>query len=181
MNPDDQQRTRDLFEQHGRFVFRVVRRLGAPARDVEDLTQEVFMVAHRLINRFDGESPKGWLFRIATRVVADYRRRASTRREVLGHAGPEQATRSVDGQERTLWSTQIRAALDDALDTLSDDERAIFLLHELEELPMRECVVLIGCPEQTGYSRAKAARRKMQRYLLAHSKIAKSLELRQVV
>ncbi|NOY94561.1 MAG: sigma-70 family RNA polymerase sigma factor [Deltaproteobacteria bacterium] len=181
MDSNDQRRTQDLFEQHGRFVFRVVRRLGAPARDVEDLTQEVFIVAHRLMGSFDGESPKGWLFRIATRVVADYRRRASTRREVLGHAGPEEATKSVDGQERALWSTQIRAALDDALDTLSDDERAIFLLHELEELPMRECVALIGCPQQTGYSRAKTARGKMQRYLSAYSKIATSLELRQVV
>lgn len=169
-----------LFEEHGRFVFRVVRRLGAPSKDVEDLTQEVFLVAFRQHASFDGRSARGWLFRIASRVTADYRKRASTRHETLAHAVPERAEDSSD-QERRVWDGQLRAALDEALDALPDAERSIFLLHELEGLPMRECAEFAGCPLQTGYSRLKAARQKMRRHLSAQPDVLSSLALQEVV
>ncbi len=175
------ERTQQLFEAHGAFVFRIVRRLGAPAKDVEDLTQEVFIVAHRKSDSFDGASPRGWLFRIATRVVADYRRRASRRLERLDTTPPEQRTPSSAGQEALVWDGQLREALDDALELLSDDERAIFVLYELEELPMRECATIAACPEQTGYSRLKAARRKMRAALETRADLMRSLGMREVV
>ncbi len=157
------ERTRRLFAAHGRFVFAVVRRLGAPARDAEDLTQEVFMVAHRQIARFDGAHPKAWLFRIASRVVKDYRGRASNQRERLDES--QEPPGDAPAQEGRVWCSQLRSALDAALDHLTDDERAVFLLYELEEMPMSECAAILAIPEQTGYSRLKAARKKLRRHL----------------
>ncbi len=170
-----------MFAEHGAFVLRVVRRLGAPTKEADDLTQEVFLTAFRLLADFDGRSPRGWLFRIATRVTSDFRKRASTRRETLGITLPDERAPSADGQENQIWDGQLRAALDDALDTLADSERAIFLLYELEGLPMRECATLADCPLQTGYSRLKAAREKMRVHLIAQSDIVQSLALREVV
>lgn len=170
-----------MFAEHGAFVFRVVRRLGAPSKEADDLSQEVFLTAFRLLPDFDGRSPRGWLFRIATRITSDYRKRASTRRERLDEAMPDERAPSADGQERLVWDGQLRAALDDALDTLPDAERAIFLLYELEGLPMRECAEVAGCPLQTGYSRLKAARERMRVHLVAQSEIVQSLSLREVV
>ena len=174
------QQTQALFEEHGRFVFRVVRRLGAPTKDVEDLVQEVFLVVYRQIESFDGRSPKGWLFHIASRVTSDYRRRASTQRERLDAASPDQRCPSSDGQEARIWGGQLREALDLALDTLSEAERTIFLLYELENLSMRECAAIAECPEQTGYSRLRAARQKMKRHLCAQADLMRSLSLQEV-
>jgi len=173
-------RLKDLFEAHGRFVYRVARRLGAPVRDVEDLTQEVFLVAYRKLDEFDGVSPRGWLFQITSRVTADYRKRACTQHEVLGASAPDERAPSVDGQERSVWVGQLRMALDDALDTLTEEQREVFTLHELEGLPMRECAALIPCPEQTGYSRVNAARKKIRRFLCTQSDIVHGLSLKGV-
>ncbi|MFT5355971.1 MAG: RNA polymerase sigma-70 factor (ECF subfamily) [Polyangiales bacterium] len=169
-----QGRLETLFAEHGRFVFRVARRLGAPARDVEDVTQEVFVVAFRKLNDFDGASPRGWLFRITSRVVRDYRKRASTRNEDLAAPLPEEC--SSGSQDEDIWKRQMRRALDEAMNELKPAEREIFTLYQLEKLSMRECVELIGCPEQTGYSRLKSAREKVRRKLSTRLSLVAPLE-----
>src|SRR6267378_8592672 len=57
-------------------VARWIRALGGLPADVEDLTQEVFLVVRRKLSGFDGRNLRGWLYRIAQRTVRDYRRRA---------------------------------------------------------------------------------------------------------
>lgn len=163
-----------LFAEHGRFIFRIARRLGAPMRDVEDITQEVFVVAYRKLDDFDGVSPRGWLFRITSRVTRDYRKRASNRHEDLGAPLPDAAAHEVpdDG----IWQAQLREALDAALHLLKPAEREVFALYQLEKLPMRECALLIGCPEQTAYSRLKSARQKVRRHLSRRLNIVPTLE-----
>src|SRR3954470_6371465 len=61
-------------------VARWIRALGGLPADVEDLTQEVFLVVRRKLSGFDGRNLRGWLYRIAQRTVRDYRRRAWFRR-----------------------------------------------------------------------------------------------------
>ena len=43
------------------------------------------------------------------------------------------------------------------LEELDDDKRAVFILFEIEELPMADVAHVLGCPLQTAYSRRKAA------------------------
>ncbi len=152
-------RVQTLFQEYGGFVHRVVRRLGVADRHVDDITQDVFVVALRGIDGFDGASPKAWLFQIARRLVSGHRRRHSTSKEVLSESD---AAGEVVGQDESVWVREIRDALDEALQQLHVVEREIFLLHELEGLPMRETVQIVQCPIQTGYSRLNAARRKMR-------------------
>ncbi len=159
------ERLNALFDAHGRFVYRTARRLGVPAREVDDITQEVFVVAYQKLDAFDGRYPRGWLFRIAVGVVSDFRKRAHTRREDLDTVPPEPRSAPSDDQEYRVWSRQLRALLDEALDELKDEEREVFVLYQLEGLSMRECGEILGCPEQTGYSRLRTARQKLQRQL----------------
>src|SRR3954470_2733317 len=55
-------------------VARWIRALGGLPADVEDLTQEVFLIVRRKLPQFDGRNLRGWLYRIAQRTVRDYRR-----------------------------------------------------------------------------------------------------------
>lgn len=146
-----------LVREHGAFVWRALRRLGVPERDVDDQCQEVFLVVLRKLGEFEGRSSlRTWMYGIAVRVASAYRRRAQHREIAHGDDVPEGATEG--GQDEALAQNQARAMLDRALDELDEEKRAVFVLFEIEELPMKEVAEALGCPLQTAYSRLAAAR-----------------------
>jgi RNA polymerase sigma-70 factor, ECF subfamily len=150
-----------LFRDYGAFAWRVLRRLGVAEKDVEDVCQEVFVTVHRRLPSFDGSSSaRTWLYAICVRMASDYRKRAVHRREVAvdeAHEGSIGAT-----QEDAAALREARATLDRMLDALDGDKRAVFVLFEIEELPMTEVAIAVGCPLQTAYSRLHAARREVE-------------------
>jgi RNA polymerase sigma-70 factor (ECF subfamily) len=154
-------RFRDLYAEHLRFVWRVVRRLGVPAADAEDVCQEVFVVVHRKLDQFEGRSAvTTWLYGIAFRCASDYRRRGHVRRE-LPTDQPD--ARAVDPpQLESVDRQRARELLDQILDQLDDDKRAVFVFYEIEELAMADVAAIVGCPLQTAYSRLHAARKHVQ-------------------
>lgn len=153
-----------LFREHAPYVWRVLRRLGVSEADVEDLCQEVFVVVLRKLDTFEGRSTtRTWIYGICIRSASDYRRRAYKRREVVTDKVPERVV-SPD-QAREVQRLQARALLDAALDELDEGKRAVFVLYEIEELPMAEVAEAVGCPLQTAYSRLHAARRKVRAVL----------------
>src|SRR5260370_3510473 len=68
---DDRARAfRSIYDAQGAFVWRNLRRLGVDECDVDDRTQEVFVIAHRRFHEFEerGHGPRAWLFQIVLRV-----------------------------------------------------------------------------------------------------------------
>jgi RNA polymerase sigma-70 factor (ECF subfamily) len=142
-------------------VWRVLRRLGVREADVEDQCQEVFVVVHRKLAEFEGRAQLAtWIYGICLRVASDYRRRAHVRREEPTADLPEE--QHSPPQPKLLERAQARALLDAALAELDEDKRAVFVLYEIEEVPMAEVAQAAGCPLQTAYSRLHAARKKVQ-------------------
>jgi len=149
---------RQVFDEHAAFVWRTLRHLGVPEPDIEDSCQDVFVAIHRKLDGFEGRSSlKTWIYGICLRVASDRRRRAHVRRERLVAELPSRAVEptQVDDYERG----QARALLSALLDQLDDDKRAVFVLYEIEGLPMKEIAEVVGCPLQTAYSRLHAARK----------------------
>ena len=147
-----------LYADQKRFLWRVLLRLGVPRSDAPDAAQEVFVIAHKKLSTFDGtSSPRTWLFGIARRVAADWRKRAHVKREEPSAKLPEQSTPAAQTAE--VEARQARALLERALEQLSDEQRAVFVLFELEEWPMAEVAQAAACPLQTAYSRLHAARK----------------------
>jgi len=150
--------TTSLFREHAAYVWRALRRLGVREADIEDVCQEVFVVVHRRLADFEGRSsPRTWIYGIAIRTASDYRKRASHVREVATATPPDVLSR--DNPHDALSARQARATLDRLLDALDDDKRAVFVLYEIEEVPMNEVAEAVGCPLQTAYSRLHAARK----------------------
>ena len=148
----------EIFRDYAPFVWRALRRLGIPESDVEDVTQEVFVVVHRKLGDFEGRSSlRTWIYGICARTASDYRRSGRVRREVVTDAPPE--TSHEASHEDAVALRQARRALDRILDALDDDKRAVFVLYEIEELTMAEVAEALGCPLQTAYSRLHAARK----------------------
>jgi RNA polymerase sigma-70 factor (ECF subfamily) len=146
-----------LFADFAPFVFRALRRLGVPDADADDAVQEVFVVVHKKLFEFEGRSTiRTWVYGIAVRVAANQRARTRTRREAPVDPMPEPIALAT--QHEALEEKEARNVLDRILDTLDDDKRTVFVLHEIEQLPMHEIVEVVGCPLQTAYSRLRAAR-----------------------
>lgn len=147
-----------IFHEHAPLVWRALRRLGVAEADVEDLSQEVFVVVHRKLPEFEGRSKMAtWIYGICVRVASDHRRRAYVRREEPTDEVPEE--RRSAPQIAELEREQARALLDRSLATIDEDKRAIYVLYEIEQLEMSEVAEAVGCPLQTAYSRLYAARK----------------------
>lgn len=147
----------EVFRACAPLVWRTMRRLGPREADAEDLAQEVFLVIHRRLPAFEGRSKlTTWVYGICVRVAADHRRRAHVRHEAPALL-PE-APVEADQPERVA-RREARERLDDALAGLDEDKRVVFVLYEIEELPMAEIAEVTGVPVQTAYARLYAARR----------------------
>jgi len=150
--------SRQVFDEHARYVVRVLRYLGVRESDVPDVSQEVFVTVHRKIDGFEGRSSvRTWLYRICQHAASDHRRRAHVRHEVVTDLGSPEATHlgpSTDDQRRV----EARSTLTFALAELDDAKRDVFVLYEIEGLTMREVSEILDCPLQTAYSRLHAAR-----------------------
>ncbi len=153
----------DVYKEYGRYVWRLVFRLGVASADIEDVCQEVFTVVHRKLGAFEGRSSlKTWLYGIAYRCASDHRRRAHRKREVLTDSlADDQCEEPLQEQEVELRRAQQLMA--QALASLDEDKRATFVLYEFEGLDMTEISQIMNCPAQTGYSRLKAARSHIER------------------
>jgi RNA polymerase sigma-70 factor (ECF subfamily) len=149
-----------LFREYGAFAWRVLRRLGVAERDADDVCQEVFVTVHRRIASFEGRSsPRTWLYGICVRTASEYRKRPVNRHESLVEAPCDAAT--DPNQEQVTALREARTKLDRILVGLDDGKRAVFVLYEIEELPMADVAIAVGCPLQTAYSRLHAARREV--------------------
>src|SRR5690242_20026116 len=71
---------RAVYAEHAQTVARWAARLGGPAADVDEITQEVFMVVNRRLAEFHGPGRMStWLFGITAKVAANERRRRKVR------------------------------------------------------------------------------------------------------
>src|ERR1041384_6578568 len=70
-----------LYRAHERKVMRWAARLGGPGIDVEDVVQDVFLVAKRRLRSWDGSwNVETWLFRTTEKIVLAARRKRRLRR-----------------------------------------------------------------------------------------------------
>ncbi len=147
-----------LYADNVRFAWRSLRRLGVAEPDLEDACQEVFLVVHKKLGEFDpARSARAWVFGICIRVAAKYRRLAARRSQTLGDQEPEGVVSA--SQLDHLEHATAKRLLDQLLAELSEDQRTVFVLFELEQLPMAEVAATLQCPLQTAYSRLHAARK----------------------
>ncbi len=146
-----------LYEEHFDFVWRSVAHRGVPAALMDDVVQEVFLVVHRKLPEFEGRSTvRTWLTGIVRKVVRDQVRKRShlpTGVE-LEVEPPSGAPSPVEALERRRAADTLEAILD----KMSEEQREAFVLLEIEGMSGKEIAEAVGVPENTVWSRVRAAR-----------------------
>jgi RNA polymerase sigma-70 factor (ECF subfamily) len=155
---------KSIYEEHARFVWLTLQRVGVQREDLGDLAHDVFVVVHRRLHTYDRKSRvTTWLFGICLRVAANYRRR---RRRLPSEASiraraSDDATAQVPADEM-LARRQESASAERVLAKLTPEKRAVFVMFEIENLSCQEIAELMGIPIGTVYSRLHAARTQIQ-------------------
>ena len=144
----DERAFETLLRRHESRVLRVLRLLGVTPEDRDDVVQEVFVRVFRHLDRFQTGRPFGaWVYRIAVNAAHDQRlrrQRIAARETGLDTdtvaepiAPGADAEAAVAGQQR--WQQ-----LEQSLSSLTERERAVFVLCELEGLETREVARSLG-------------------------------------
>jgi len=164
MSPADSVRFSGLMEETYRKVYNMAYRLTGNRSDAEDLTQEAYYRAYRSFSDYEGDRPfENWIFRIVTRLFLDLLR--TRRRRVkavsydspLQHAGDENlyfdTADSRPNPEQTMLESQYSEDLAAVLDSLSEEQRLLITLADVEQVPYKEIASLMEMPVGTIRSR----------------------------
>ena len=156
--PATDDRLGDLFDLHHQRLYRLARRLSGSAEEAHDLVQESFLRAARSIHRVPSTArgAEAWLVRTLVNLCRDGYRRAQVRRRAAATVLAV-APAAVEPEERLV----ARAAVRDALASLDARRRAVVVLHELEDRPMREVARLLGIAPVTARWHLSKARRQL--------------------
>lgn len=136
-----------------------LRKLGVLDVDIEDAAQEVFLQMHRYLPTFRGDAElKTWLYRLCITEARRSRRRRRVGeglRRLLTLAPPANLVSSTPFNEATA-----RRRVEHALNTLSEHERSVLVLYEMEGLPGKQIAEIVGCKEATLWRRLHYARKR---------------------
>jgi RNA polymerase sigma-70 factor, ECF subfamily len=156
-----------------KYQRRIERLIGRMVRDVDlvpDIAQETFIRAYRAIPQFRGESAfYTWLYRIAVntakKALVDLKRDPLVTESARASRDDDDETSRVENElsdgetpEAVLASKQVAAAVNSAIEALSEDLRQAITLREIEGLSYEEIAALMNCPIGTVRSRIFRAR-----------------------
>ncbi len=145
-----------LMVKYERQVFRVARRIVGQRQDAEEVAQQTFLSVIEHLGEFREESQfRTWLLRIATNhALALLRKRAVRAGSSLddreaddtyeGIPHPEYIAAWRDSPDEIAMRHETRQHIDDALATLNEKYRAVFVLRDIEELSTRETAEILG-------------------------------------
>jgi RNA polymerase sigma-70 factor (TIGR02957 family) len=136
--------TEDPFVAHRNLLFTVAYEMLGSAADAEDVLQESWLrwadVDHSQVN-----DPRAYLIRIVTRQALNQLRTLSRRREdYVGEWLPEPLLTSPDVAEDVELAESVSMAMLTVLETLEPTERAVFVLHQVFDIPYGEIAEAIG-------------------------------------
>ena len=148
----------EVYESYFGFVWRNVANRGVPPSLMDDVVQEVFMVVHRKLPEFEGRSSlRTWLSAIVRGVVRDQLRKRGHRpagepmddMDLAGGVGPAEALEQKAAAE----------LFDELVAGMSEAQREVFLLVEVEQMTGAEVAEALELNENTVRTRLRAARR----------------------
>jgi RNA polymerase sigma-70 factor, ECF subfamily len=178
-----------LVRRHETALFNfALRHVGAQAI-AEEIVQDAFVRVVQNAADFKHEARfTTWVYTILRNLCIDQLRRRALRRHPSldepratgdgGEEGPtllEQTADPKSSVEREATGTELQERITQAVETLPDEQREVFLLREVSNLPFKEIAVITGVPENTVKSRMRYALERLQQALCDYEEYARAL------
>lgn len=152
------------------ILLRVARSLTGNPIDAEDLVQDTMLRAFQALNRFDGENPRAWLLTILRNGWHNNWRKKKP--QYIGDWSLVMDSKPAFNSEspRSAEEESLRGIMDSSLFTavnsLSENFRAVLILIDIEEFTYAECAEILGVPLGTIMSRRSRARAQVRKSLI---------------
>ena len=155
---------RALYDAYFPFAWRCLRGLGVKEAHLDDAAQEVFVIVHRRLPEFRGDSSvRTWVYAIVRGVAANQRR---VQHRKSGHAPLDAKMADAGpGPERSYQQQQQARFVERFAAGLSEERRDVFVLAMLDQLTIPEVAETLGIPLNTAYTRLRAVRLEFQKAL----------------
>jgi RNA polymerase sigma-70 factor (ECF subfamily) len=166
-----------LVQRHKTPLYNFVLRYVHSSSVAEDLLQDVLLKVVQSSSEFKHEARfSTWVYTIARNLCIDHFRKMSVRHHDSLDDAPEGARCRDPGLggdvERGAQSRELRNHIVAAVEALPDDQREVFLLREIANLPFKEIAVITDTPENTVKSRMRYALERLQSALRSHEEDA---------
>lgn len=163
-----------LVHKYQARVYGVVYHLTSNREDAADLAQETFVRAFRSLEKFNGKSSFfTWLYRIALNLTVSALRKKKLRNffsfeTIDTEVAPKDIVQHLSAHsnaDRALAIKELQEKLNEAMQKLSPEHRAVVALIEIEGLSSKEAAEILTCSEGTVRSRLHYAKEQLQSYL----------------
>lgn len=147
-------------------IFRYILSMVHDTAEAEDLTQDTFLRAYRSRNTLRDEGAQTtWLYRIATNICLDRLRQYSRRNPVESDTDLDQmdfAEPDTPSLQKVIEQDEMSACVQGYLNRLSDNYRAVIMLHDMHQLTSPEIAQLLGESLANVKIRLHRARKKLR-------------------
>lgn len=175
-----------LVKRHQQPLYNFALRQVRANEVAEEVVQEVFVRVVQNVHDFKHEARfTTWVYTIARNLCIDHLRKRALRKhpsldEARGEEGegPTLGEQTADPRasvEREATGTELRQRIAVAVDKLPDDQREVFLMREVANLPFKEIAEITGVPENTVKSRMRYALERLQEALSEYEEYARAL------
>ena len=148
-------------------VVSLARRIVGNSEDARDVAQMVFLRVWNEIHRYDEKySLNTWLYRIATNLSIDFLRSARSRERAHGatlHLVREREESTAAEATRSAEDAELLRLFECVSSSLSEKQKAAFVLREMEDCETRQIAEILGCGESTVRNHLFNARRILRR------------------
>jgi RNA polymerase sigma factor (sigma-70 family) len=159
-----------LIDRYKGRLYGVIYNMLGNHEDAADLSQEVFLKAFKSIHKFRSDSNfYTWLYRIGINTGLNFIKRRKEAPLSLNPWNPDAeedpALKELVSQESVRGAVdmdELREKLNESLQKLSEEHRAVVVLHDIEGMRHQEIAKVLGCSEATARSRLFYAHQQLQ-------------------
>ncbi|HPA96513.1 MAG TPA: RNA polymerase sigma factor [Thermoanaerobaculia bacterium] len=166
----DEAALQELIARKSRPLLQLTGRLLGDAEEAKDVVQLTFLRLWEHRDRYDERwSPNTWIYRIATNLAIDHWRSRKSRergQEPFRLHLLRRGEAAAGGQLAALEESEVGAIFRELAAGLSERQRLVFLLREIEGLSSQEVAAIAGCEESTVRNHLFNARKVLRRELV---------------
>lgn len=158
----------ELVSRYQRAVYGIISRIVSSPDDVDDVAQDVFVLAYKAIDRFRGDASFAtWIHRIAVNTSLKHIKKIKSKQAMSiddPDLGLEDTLTSehIPGPSQLVESDEQRTAVRKAVDQLPDKHRLVVVLRYFEDYSCEDIAKMMDCSVGTVWSRLHYACRKLR-------------------
>ncbi len=150
---DDEEALDFLIERKTRPLLQTVGRMIGDAEEAKDIVQLAFLRLWENRRKYDSRyAPNTWIYRIATNLAIDYLRSRGSkdrRKNPMQHHLRAVAEGSLESHLSRLQRGEVNSIFEELAVDLTEKQRAVFLLKELEDMSSPEIALVLECRQST--------------------------------